>query len=113
LKREFITKRLHPGKKPLEETIEKKITIIEGSKFSWIDLQNPNRDDVKKLAEKYHFNELNIEDCMTKFELSKLDNYDDHIFFILHFPPLASKQVLAKYRSLWELVFLLQFIKGN
>ncbi len=100
MKREFITKRLHPSKKPLEEIIEKKMTTIEGSKFSWIDLQNPDREDVEKLAKKYHFNELNIEDCMTKFELSKLDNYDDHIFVILHFPPLASKQVLAKYSQL-------------
>jgi len=100
MKREFITKRLHPSKKLLEEIIEKKMTTIEGSKFSWIDLQNPDREDVEKLAKKYHFNELNIEDCMTKFELSKLDNYDDHIFVILHFPPLASKQVLAKYSQL-------------
>lgn len=100
MKREFITKRLRSGKKPLEETIEKKITLIEGSKFSWIDLQNPDRKDVEKLAEKYHFNELNIEDCMTKFELQKLDSYDDHMFVILHFPPLTSKQVLAKYSQL-------------
>jgi len=100
LKRGFITKRLRSGKKPLEETIEKKITTIDGSKFSWIDLQNPDRKDVEKLAEKFHFNELNIEDCMTKFELQKLDNYDDHIFVILHFPPLGSKQVLAKYSQL-------------
>lgn len=55
MKREFITKRLHPGKKPLEEIIEKKITTIEGSKFSWIDLQNPDRGDVEKLAKKIQF----------------------------------------------------------
>ena len=100
MKREFITKRLRPGKKPLEEAIEKKISTIEGPKFSWIDLQNPDRNDVEKLAEKYHFNELNIEDCMTKSELPKLDHYDDHIFVILHFPPLAVRQVLPKYSQL-------------
>lgn len=100
MKREFITKRLRSGKKSLEETIEKKITTIEGSKFSWIDLQNPDREDVEDLAKKYHFNELNIEDCMTKFELPKLDYYDDHFFVILHFPPLASKQVFPKHSQL-------------
>jgi len=100
LKREFITKRLRYGKKPLEETIEKKITTIEGSKFLWMDLQNPDRKDVENIAEKYHFNELNIEDCMTKSELPKLDHYDDHIFVILHFPPLATRQVLPKYSQL-------------
>lgn len=100
MKREFITKRLRPGKKSLEETVEKKITTIEGPKFSWIDLQNPDRKDVEKIAEKFHFNELNIEDCMTKFELPKLDRYDDHVFVILHFPPLASKISLPKYSQL-------------
>ena len=100
MKREFITKRLHSGKKSVEQTIEKKMTIVEGGKFPWIDLQNPDRSDVEKLAAKYHFNELNVEDCMTKFELPKLDSYDDHIFFILHFPPLASKKVLPKYSQL-------------
>lgn len=100
MKREFITKRLHPGKKPIEETIEKKTTTIEGSKFSWIDLKNPDRKDVEALAEKFHFNELNVEDSIAKFELPKLDIYDDHIFFILHFPPLESKKVLPKYSQL-------------
>ena len=116
MKRGFITKRLRSGKKPLEETIEKKITTIEGSKFSWIDLQNPDRKDVEKLAEKYSFNELNIEDCMTKFELPKLDNYDDHFFVILHFPPLASKLTMPKYSQLSVFVgagFLVTIHQGD
>jgi len=100
LKREFITKRLRHAKKPLEETLEKKITTIEGKEFSWIDLQNPDRGDVEKLAERFHFNVLNIEDCMTKFEIPKLDKYDDQIFFILHFPPLITKKVLSKYSQI-------------
>ena len=100
MKREFITKRFHPSKKALEEIIEKKITTFDGEKFSWIDLQNPDRSDVEKLSVKYHFHELNIEDCVTKFELPKLDNYEDHIFVMLHFPPLIPKKVLPKFSQL-------------
>jgi magnesium transporter len=73
---------------------------MQGEKFVWIDLQNPDRNDVEKLAEKYNFNELNIEDCMTKFELPKLDSYDDHFFVILHFPPLAQKTGILKNSQL-------------
>jgi len=91
MRRGFITSRLRSSKKSIEIPIEKKIEIIQGKKFTWIDLQNPDREDVEKLAEKYNFNELNIEDCMTKFELPKLDSYDNHFFVILHFPPLAQK----------------------
>jgi magnesium transporter len=82
------------------ETIERKIETIESKNFVWIDLQNPDRNDVEKLAEKYNFNTLNIEDCMTKFELPKLDSYDDHFFVILHFPPLSQKMGVSKNSQL-------------
>jgi len=91
---------LRSGKKSVESSIESKIDTIQGEKFVWINLQNPDRSDVEKLAEKYHFNALNIEDCMTKFELPKLDSYDDHFFVILHFPPLAQKIGISKNSQL-------------
>ncbi|MDH5665645.1 MAG: magnesium transporter CorA family protein, partial [Nitrosopumilus sp.] len=90
LRKGFLANRLRSNKK-LEEVIESKIEIIESKNFVWVDLQNPDRNDVEELAKKYNFNTLNIEDCMTKFELPKLDSYDDHFFVILHFPPLSKK----------------------
>jgi len=101
LKREFITKKFRSGKKSLEDSnIEKKIEIIEGERFSWIDLQNPDREYVENLSRDYNLNALNVEDCITKFEMPKLDTYDEHVFLILHFPPLFSKQVMPKYSQL-------------
>ena len=100
LRRGFITSRLRSNRKLVEIPIENKIETIQGEKFVWIDLQNPDRDDVEKLAKKYNFNALNIEDCMTKFELPKLDSYDDHFFVILHFPPLAQKTGILKNSQL-------------
>ena len=100
MRRGFITNRLRSGKKSLEVPVEKKIENIQGNEFAWIDLQNPDREDIEKLAAKYNFNELNIEDCMTKFELPKLDSYDDHFFVILHFPPLAQKIGISKNSQL-------------
>lgn len=92
MKREFITKRLRSGRKSTEETaIEQKIERFQGKEFSWIDLQNPDRAIVEKFAKEFNLNELNIEDCMAKFELPKLDSYDDHFFLMLKFPPLQSK----------------------
>ncbi|MBT4536093.1 MAG: magnesium transporter CorA family protein [Nitrosopumilus sp.] len=100
MRRGFITNRLRSSKKSLEIPIERKIETLQGNGFSWIDLQNPDREDVEKLSKKYNFNELNIEDCMTKFELPKLDSYDDHFFVILHFPPLAQKIGISKNSQL-------------
>jgi len=100
MRKGFITNRLRSNKKLVDIPIENKIETIQGEKFVWIDLQNPDRNDVEKLAKKYNFNALNIEDCMTKFELPKLDSYDDHFFVILHFPPLAQKTGISKNSQL-------------
>jgi len=100
LKKGFISKRLRSNKKLIERVIENKTEIIQAKKFEWIDLQNPDREEVEKLAEQYNFNALNVEDCMTKFELPKFDSYDDHFFVILHFPPLAQKIGISKNSQL-------------
>lgn len=101
MKRSIIPSKLRPGKKSQDQFIvEKRIEKVEGQKFVWIDMQNPDRKDVEELSTKYNFNPLNIEDCMTKSELPKLDTYDDHVFIILHFPPLASKPVMPKFSQL-------------
>ncbi len=100
MKKGFIAKRLRSSRKDIENAIESKTEIIQAKKFEWIDLQNPDRKDVEKLSEQYHFNTLNIEDCMTKFELPKFDSYDEHFFVILHFPPLAQKIGISKNSQL-------------
>ena len=100
LRKGFITNRLRAGRKSIENTIENKIEIADGRKFVWTDLQNPDRSDVEKLAQKYNFNKLNIEDCMTKFELPKLDSYSEHFFVILHFPPISQKIGISKNSQL-------------
>ena len=100
MRKGLFTNRLRSSRKSAEITIESKIKTIEGKNFVWVDLQNPDRNDVEKLAEKHNFNTLNIEDCMTKFELPKLDSYDDHFFVILHFPPLSQKMGVSKNSQL-------------
>ncbi|WP_428326364.1 magnesium transporter CorA family protein [Nitrosopumilus sp.] len=100
MRKGFISNRLRSGRKTIENSIERKIKTIHAEKFAWVDLQNPDRNDVEELAKKYNFNALNIEDCMTKFELPKLDSYDDHFFVILHFPPLTQKVGISKNSQL-------------
>ena len=101
MKKDIITSKLRPSKKQgIDEVAQRRVVNIQGEKFSWIDLQNPDRNDVEELAKKYQFNSLNIEDCMTKFELPKLDSYDDHVFLIIHFPPLNAIKRMPKFSQL-------------
>jgi magnesium transporter len=57
---------------------------ISNKSLVWVDIQKPTREKLMKLA-KYPFHELNIEDCLSKIQIPKLDSYDDHIFVILNF----------------------------
>lgn len=101
MKKDFFASKLRPAKKGTDTNIsQRQVETIVGDKFSWYDLQNPDRKDVEELAKKFNFNALNIEDCMTKFELPKLDTYEDHIFVILHFPPLETKKGMPKFSQL-------------
>ena len=52
----------------------------------WINIQNPTRDKLDAIGQKYSFHELNIDDCLSKIQIPKIDRYDDHVFVILHFP---------------------------
>ncbi len=97
----FIPKKLLSGRKPAKDEQAGPVArVAKGDKFTWIDLQNPDRQHVEKLAQEYDLNSLNIEDCLAKFEMPKLDSYDRHIFLILHFPPLGSKNNMPRHSQL-------------
>lgn len=91
MKRSIIPNRLRAGKKPVVESQGKSVERFQGNGFTWIDVQNPDRWIIEELAQEFNLNLLNIEDCLAKFELPKLDAYEDHFFLLLHFPPLFSK----------------------
>jgi magnesium transporter len=61
--------------------------------FVWIDVGKPSREDMRRLGQKYHFHELNLEDCLSKIQIPKIDRYEDHVFVILHFPIIEDERV--------------------
>ncbi|RFU62714.1 magnesium and cobalt transport protein CorA [Peribacillus saganii] len=49
----------------------------------WIDFDQPNKDEVKLLADPLNFHPLAIEDCLHFLQRPKLDYYDNHTFFVI------------------------------
>lgn len=80
--------------------IQSHVETIQGNGFSWIDIQNPDRTEIERLGQMYNFNTLNLDDSISKIQLAKIDNYDDHSFIILHFPPMALKRGLPRFNQL-------------
>lgn len=93
-----------------------KVRKIQGRDLVWIDLESPDRQYLEDLVREYGLNELNVEDCLTTFELPKLDSYTDHFFVILHFPPLEQKSGISKSSQLSMFVgqdFLITVHQGD
>jgi magnesium transporter len=66
---------------------------IKNNGFIWIEIDKPTRDQMKKLAERFPFHELNLEDCLSKIQIPKIDRYEDHVFVILNFPSLEKERI--------------------
>lgn len=69
--------------------IEKPVTQIKQINFNgltWIDITKPTKKEIDMLEEKYEFHELPLEDCLAEHQRSKVDEYDDYCFIVMHFP---------------------------
>jgi len=62
------------------------VNEIEFNGLRWIDIVKPTNSEIDMLKEKFDFHELLLEDCMTEHQRSKVDDYDDYCFIVLHFP---------------------------
>jgi magnesium transporter len=71
---------------------ESTIQTITNKNLTWINILEPTRDKITTLAQRYPFHELNLDDCLSKIQIPKIDKYHDHMFIILHFPTSIKKE---------------------
>ena len=62
------------------------ISSISAGKLSWFYIEKPSATEVEWLAQQFHFHPLNIDDVLSRAQRPKIDEYDDHLFIVLHFP---------------------------
>ena len=55
--------------------------------LTWLNIESPAAVDAQWLAANYDFHELDIEDVLSRRQQrSKIDEYSDYLFIVLHFP---------------------------
>jgi len=59
---------------------------IEYNGLRWIDIIKPTSHEIDQLNHEFGFHELLLEDCLTEHQRSKIDDYEDYCFIVLHFP---------------------------
>lgn len=60
--------------------------VIKYKKIQWLDIVKPSNEDLNYLKKKYRFHDLDLEDCLSRKERPKIDEYDNYLFIVLHFP---------------------------
>ena len=63
-----------------------KVEIVEHDGLRWINIERPRGTDRAWLEEHFDFHALDYEDVFSRNQRPKVDEYDEYLFVVLHFP---------------------------
>lgn len=70
---------------------------ISGERITWIDIADPTLHDVGIIRRLYpNLHPLNLEDILSPIERPKIDEEEDYIFIVAHFPLFDREQRLSR-----------------
>src|SRR3954471_18652116 len=73
------------------ERDEPRVEIVEAPGLRWINIERPRPVDQAWLEERFEFHPLDYEDVFSRNQRPKVDEYDDYLFIVLHFPRYDKK----------------------
>lgn len=59
--------------------------------MTWVNIEKPTEREKAYLAQNYPFHELDLDDCLSRIQRPKIDEYKDYLFLVLHFPVFNKK----------------------
>ena len=63
-----------------------KVNKVAHGPISWLDVRTPSLAEMEFLKRDYNFHPLALDDCLSRVQLPKVDEYEDYLFLVLHFP---------------------------
>src|SRR5690348_5056660 len=72
--------------RPPEQPDTPNVETIESSGMRWINIERPRPIDRAWLEEHFDFHPLDYEDVFSRNQRPKVDEYDDYLLVVLHFP---------------------------
>ena len=70
----------------VDKQIEPNVDLVAYGKLTWTYIEKPANREVEYLAQHFGFHPLNLDDVVSRVQRPKIDEYDDHLFIVLHFP---------------------------
>lgn len=62
------------------------VELLTHGRITWVNIEKPTSEDMSYLRQHYPFHPLDLEDCLSRIERPKIDEYDDYLFLIMQFP---------------------------
>jgi magnesium transporter len=72
--------------KKKEEEEKLNLETITWGDLTWVNIQPPTQREIEYLAQNYHFHPLDLDDCLSRKQLPKVDEYQEYLFAIFHLP---------------------------
>jgi magnesium transporter len=69
-----------------EESRQLNVESLTWGELTWVNIEQPTERGIEYLAQNYSFNQLDLEDCLSRRQRPKIDEYEDYLFVVLHFP---------------------------
>jgi len=54
--------------------------------LTWVNIEQPTERETEHLALNYPFHPLDLDDCLSRIQRPKIDEYEGYLFLVLHFP---------------------------
>ena len=80
-------------------TVEQKelnVRSITNGKLTWFYIEKPTPNEVRFLAQRFHFHPLDLDDLLSRVQRPKIDEYEDYLFMVLHFPVFDEQSRITK-----------------
>jgi len=59
--------------------------------LTWVNIEHPTEKETEYLAQNYSFHPLDLDDCLSRIQRPKIDEYKDYLFLVLHFPVFSKE----------------------
>ncbi|MCI0441101.1 MAG: magnesium transporter CorA family protein [Chloroflexi bacterium] len=61
--------------------------VLKERGITWVNIESPTRREMDWLKSQYdYFHPLDLEDCLSRAQMPKLDHYENYLFMVMHFP---------------------------
>jgi len=67
------------------------IESVAWGELTWINIEAPTKQETEYLAKNYPFHPLDLDDCLSRIQRPKIDEYKDYLFLVFHFPVFSKE----------------------